>query len=54
MTKRKKSYLKIKYVKTAFKIANVVLEKKHHKNYIKLKYLSQIRNEKGKIIRKDN
>lgn len=39
--------MNIKNVKTAFKVADVVLDKEHPKNHIKLNYLPEIINEKG-------
>lgn len=44
--------MNIKDVKTAFKVADVVLDKKHKQNHIKINYLSEIIDEKGKKIEK--
>lgn len=50
--------MNIKDVKTAFKVADVVLDKEHGTNYIKIDFLSEIIDEKGKklerSILKDN
>lgn len=50
--------MNIKEVKTAFKIADVVLDKQHKQNYIKINYLSELVDEKGnkldKIILRDD
>jgi hypothetical protein len=45
--------MNIEDVKTAFKIANVVLNKKHPKNHIKFIYLKDIKNEEGKKLEKN-
>src|SRR3989344_2608067 len=44
--------MNIKDVKTAFKIADVILAKEHKQNHIKINYLSEIINEKGEKIEK--
>ena len=44
--------MNIKDIKTAFKVADVVLDKKHKQNYIKINYLSEITDEKGEKIEK--
>lgn len=44
--------MNIKDVKTAFKIADVVLDKKHKQNHIKINFLSEIIDEKGKELEK--
>jgi len=50
--------MKIKDVKTAFKIADVVLDKQHKQNHIKINYLPELVDEKGnkldKSILRDN
>ncbi len=50
--------MKIKDVKTAFKIADVVLDKQHRQNHIKIDYLPVLIDEKGskssKSILRDN
>ena len=50
--------MKIKEVKTAFKVADVVLDKKHKQNHIKMEYLPNLIDEMGrkldKKILKDN
>lgn len=45
--------MNIKDVKTAFKIANVVLDNEHAKNRIKFEYLSEIRDENGDVLSKN-
>jgi hypothetical protein len=40
--------MNIREVKTAFKIADVVLDKQHSQNYIKINYLPEVLDEKGK------
>lgn len=42
----------IKKVKTAFKVADVVLDKEHGTNYIRVNFLSEIKGEKGKKLEK--
>ncbi len=42
--------MNIKEVKTAFKIADVILNKKHSKNHIKFNYLKEIKDEEGKKL----
>ncbi len=44
--------MNIKDVKTAFKIADVVLDKKHKQNHIKINFLSEIINEKEEKLEK--
>lgn len=44
--------MNIKDVKTAFKIANVVLDKKHKQNHIKINFLPEIIDEEGKKLEK--
>lgn len=44
--------MNIKDVKTAFKIADVVLDKKHKKNHIRINYLSELIDEKGNKVNK--
>lgn len=44
--------MNIKDVKTAFKIANVVLNRKHPKNHIKFNYLEEIKDEEGSKLDK--
>ncbi len=44
--------MKIKDVKTAFKIADVVLDEEHPKNYIKFKYVENLVDENGKKLDK--
>lgn len=44
--------MNIKDVKTSFKIADVVLDKKHKQNYIKINFLSELTDEKGKKLDK--
>lgn len=41
--------MNIKDVKTGFKIAEVVLDKKHRQNHIKINFLPEIIDEKGRI-----
>src|SRR3989344_3876076 len=45
--------MNIKEVKTAFKIADVVLDKQHKQNHIKIDYLSELTDEKGNKIGKN-
>lgn len=42
--------MKISQVKTAFKVADIVLDNEHDKNHIKVSYLNQIVDEKGSGI----
>ncbi len=44
--------MNIKDVKTAFKVADVVLDKEHGTNYIKMDFLSEIIDEKGKKLKR--
>ncbi len=44
--------MNIKDVKTAFKIADVVLDKRHKQNHIKINFLSEIIDEQGKKLEK--
>jgi len=44
--------MNIKDVKTAFKIADVVLDKKHKQNHIRINFLSEIINEKEEKLEK--
>ena len=44
--------MKINQVKTCFKIADVVLDKEHKKNYIKFKYVENLVDENGKKLDK--
>ncbi|MBU4299248.1 hypothetical protein KJ636_04350 [Patescibacteria group bacterium] len=44
--------MNIKDVKTAFKIADVVLDKKHKQNHIKINFLPEIIDERGKKLEK--
>jgi len=44
--------MNIEDVKTAFKVADVVLDKEHEKNYIKFVFLSELFDEKGKKLDK--
>lgn len=45
--------MNIKNAKTAFKIADVILNKEHKKNHIKFNYLKEIKDEEGKKLDKD-
>ncbi len=45
--------MNIKDVKTAFKIADVVLDKQHKQNYIKIDYLPELIDEKGNKLEKN-
>src|SRR3989344_5490035 len=45
--------MNIKDVKTAFKIADVVLDKQHKQNHIKIDYLSKITDEKGRKFKEN-
>ena len=45
--------MNIKEVKTAFKIADVVLDKQHKQNHIKIDYLSELADEKGSKVGKN-
>ena len=42
--------MNIKEVKTAFKIADVVLDKEHKQNHIKIEYLTSLKDEKDNLI----
>lgn len=44
--------MNIKDVKTAFKVADAVLDKQHERNYIKFVFLSELFDEKGKKLDK--
>lgn len=44
--------MNIKDVKTAFKIADVVLNKKHHKNHIRFNYVDNLVDEEGQKMDK--
>ena len=45
--------MKIKEVKTCFKIADVILNKVHLKNHIKFNYLEKLVDENGKKLDKN-
>jgi len=45
--------MKINKVKTAFKIADVVLNKEHKKNHIKFNYIENLKDENGEKLNKE-